>query len=41
MRNRLSQLGKCFVDGEPVPRQRRPYKKGGRVIEAPCLAAAA
>jgi hypothetical protein len=27
MRNRLSQLGRCFVDGEPVPRQREPYKE--------------
>jgi hypothetical protein len=26
-RNRLSQLAKCFLSGEPVPRQRRPYKK--------------
>ncbi len=28
VRNRLSQLGKCFVDGDPVPMQRRPYKMG-------------
>jgi hypothetical protein len=27
MRNRLSQLAECFLSGEPVPRQRRPYKK--------------
>jgi hypothetical protein len=26
-RNQLSQLAKCFLSGEPVPRQRRPYKK--------------
>ena len=26
-RNRLSQLAKCFLSGEPVPKQRRPYKK--------------
>jgi hypothetical protein len=26
-RTRLSQLAKCFVSGEPVPRQRRPYKR--------------
>lgn len=27
MRVRLSQLSKCFLSGEPVPKQRRPYKK--------------
>ena len=27
MRTRLGQLAKSFVSGEPVPRQRRPYKK--------------
>jgi hypothetical protein len=27
MRTRLLQLGKCFENGEPVPRQRDPYKK--------------
>ncbi len=27
MRNRLRRLGKCFENGEPVPRQRKPYKK--------------
>ena len=27
MRTRLSQLSKCFLSDEPVPRQRRPYKK--------------
>jgi len=27
MRVRLSQLSKCFLSGDPVPRQRRPYKK--------------
>jgi hypothetical protein len=32
MRTRLGQLAKCFVSGEPVPRQRRPYKK--RVVKA-------
>jgi hypothetical protein len=26
-RARLRQLGKCFVNDEPVPRQRRPYKR--------------
>jgi len=28
-RNRLSQLGECFLSGEPVPKRRRPYKKRG------------
>ncbi len=27
MRTRLSQLSKCFLNGERVPRQRKPYKK--------------
>ena len=27
MRNRLRQLGKCFENGEAVPKQRGPYKK--------------
>ena len=27
MRTRLSQLGKCFQRGEPVPKQRGPYQK--------------
>jgi hypothetical protein len=27
MRTRLSQLCKCFLNGERVPRQRKPYKK--------------
>ena len=27
MRTRLSQLNKCFLSGNPVPRQRKPYKK--------------
>jgi hypothetical protein len=26
-RNRLRQLAKCFLSGEPVPKQRKPYKK--------------
>ncbi len=30
-RTRLSQLAKCFVSGEPLPRQRRPYKR--RVVK--------
>jgi hypothetical protein len=25
-RNRLRQLGRCFLDREPVPKQRKPYK---------------
>lgn len=27
--NRLSQLAECFLNGEPVPMRRRPYKKRG------------
>jgi hypothetical protein len=27
MRTRLSQLSKCFLSGNPVPRQRKPYTK--------------
>jgi hypothetical protein len=27
MRNRLGQLGECFLSGKPVPKQQRPYKK--------------
>jgi hypothetical protein len=27
MQNRLKQLAECFLSGEPVPRQRKPYKK--------------
>jgi hypothetical protein len=27
IRTRLSQVSKCFLSGEPVPRQRKPYKK--------------
>ena len=27
MRARLGQLSKCFLSGETVPRQRKPYKK--------------
>jgi hypothetical protein len=27
MRTRLRQLGTCFLKDEPVPRQRRPYKR--------------
>jgi hypothetical protein len=28
-RSRLSLLAECFVSGEPVPKQRRPYNKRG------------
>jgi hypothetical protein len=31
-RTRLGQLAMCFLSGEPVPKQRRPYKK--RVVKA-------
>lgn len=27
IRNRLRQLGRCFLSGEPAPRQRKPYKE--------------
>lgn len=27
MRGRLGQLAKCFLSGNPVPRQRKPYRK--------------
>lgn len=30
-RKRLLQLGRCFVGGEPVQRQRKPYKKRKRL----------
>ena len=26
MRTRIGHLGECFLSGEPVPKQRRPYK---------------
>jgi len=29
--NRLRQLGRCFLDREPVPRRRKPYKKRAKV----------
>jgi hypothetical protein len=41
MRTRLRHLGKCFEDGEPVPRQRRPYKKRRKGVAIRSLAAAA
>jgi hypothetical protein len=31
MHARLRQLGRCFVQGEPVPRQRRPYKRRTKI----------
>ena len=38
-RNRLKQLGECFQNDTPVPKQRRPYKKraktGDTVIQPP------
>jgi hypothetical protein len=27
LRTRIQQLGKCFLKGEHVPKQREPYKK--------------
>jgi hypothetical protein len=29
--NRMLKLGRCFLNGEPVPRQRKPYKKRKRL----------
>jgi hypothetical protein len=40
MRTRLLQLGRCFENGEPVPRQRKPYKKRRRAAAILSLAAA-
>lgn len=37
-RARLRQLGRCFQNGEPVPRKRRPYKK--RVKSSVCIVTA-
>jgi hypothetical protein len=41
MRNRLRQLGNCFENGEPVPRQRGPYKERRKGVTIRSLAAAA
>jgi hypothetical protein len=41
MRTRLRQLGGCFVNGETVPRQRKPYTKRRRAAATRKLAAAA
>jgi hypothetical protein len=41
MRNRLRQLGRCFENGEPVPRQRGPYKERRKGVTIRSLAAAA
>jgi hypothetical protein len=35
LRTRMRQLGKCFVNAEPVPRQRKPYKKRPKTGAAP------
>jgi hypothetical protein len=40
MRNRLRQLGECFENGEPVPRQRGPYKKRVKTRINACILAA-
>jgi hypothetical protein len=34
-RNRLSQLAECFLSGDPVSKQRRPYKKRSRKTSQP------
>jgi hypothetical protein len=39
--NRLLQLGRCFLSQEPVPRQRKPYKKRVKVETVLSLATAA
>jgi len=39
--NRLLQLGRCFLSGEPVPRQRKPYKKRVKAEAVLSLATAA
>jgi hypothetical protein len=41
MRNRLRQLGGCFEHGEPVPRQRGPYKDRRKGMTIRSRAAAA
>lgn len=41
MRTRLRQLGRCLEEGEPVPRQRKPYKKRRKAAAIRTLAAAA
>jgi hypothetical protein len=40
MRNRLRQLGRCFENREPVPTQRKPYKKRVKRRTAPNTLAA-
>jgi hypothetical protein len=40
-RNRLRQLGRCFLNGEPAPRQRKPYKRRVKVEPVLGLAIAA
>jgi hypothetical protein len=41
MRHRLRQLGNCFENGEPVPRQRGPYKERRKGVTIRSLASAA
>jgi molybdenum-dependent DNA-binding transcriptional regulator ModE len=36
-RNRLKQLGECFQNDTPVPKQRRPYKKRAKTGDQPSL----
>jgi hypothetical protein len=40
MRNRVRQLVRCFENGEPVPKQRKPYKKRVKRGIAPNILAA-
>jgi hypothetical protein len=38
IRNRLSQLARCFVSGEAVPKQRKPYKRRGDSLRCEVVA---
>jgi len=40
VRSRLRQVGRCFLNDEPVPRQRRPYKPRVEAICSPRVAVA-
>jgi hypothetical protein len=40
MRIRLRQLGRCFENGKPVPKQRGPYKKRVKTRIDACILAA-
>lgn len=40
-RNRLRELGKCFLSGNPAPRQRKPYQRRVKVEPVLSFATAA